>query len=283
VRTIDATVDAPADTRFSFGKNWTDFLAQIQPSQIDFATKCLAEKVGDLAGKTFLDIGCGSGIHGLAALHLGADRVHSFDYDADSVAATKETQRRFGSGFDWTIERGSALDSVYLAELGVFDVVYSWGVLHHTGDMWQGLANAADRVAPNGLLFISIYNDQGMRSRLWTSLKRKYVNSGPIFRRSIELLVWCLTWGVHFAWESARLRPSRAYRRYRDYGRERGMSAWHDVVDWAGGYPFEVASPDAIFEFSRDRGFVLERLKTCAGGKGCNQFVFRRVKSYDAR
>lgn len=283
MRTIDVPVETPVDTRFSFGKNWTNFLAQIAPSQIDFATECLAEKVGDLTGKTFLDIGCGSGIHSLAALRLGADRVHSFDYDADSVAATKETQRRFGSGFDWTIERGSVLNTAYLEQLGAFDVVYSWGVLHHTGNMWEALANAAGRVAPNGLLFISIYNDQGIRSKIWASIKRKYVHSGALIRRSIEWLVWCLTWGVYFACELAMLRPARAYRRYRDYGRDRGMSAWHDVVDWAGGYPFEVASPDAIFEFHRDRGFILEQLKTCAGGKGCNQFVFRRVKSHETR
>jgi SAM-dependent methyltransferase len=277
MQTVEASATASVDTRFPFGKNWTDFLAHIQPSQIDAATECLAEKVGNLSEKTFLDIGCGSGIHSLAALHLGAARVHSFDYDADSVAATKETRRRFGAGCSWTVEQGSALDADYLGTLGLFDVVYSWGVLHHTGDMWRGLGHVADRVGPDGLLFISIYNDQGIWSRMWRSIKRRYVNSGSLVKKSIEMLVWCRTWGVQFLWDSALLKPSRAYKYYRDYGRDRGMSAWHDVVDWAGGYPFEVASPEAIFDFYRDRGFLLERLKTCAGGKGCNQFVFRRV------
>lgn len=276
--TVEATTTISAvDTRFPFGKNWTDFLAHIQESQIDAATACLAEKLGNLEGKTFLDIGCGSGIHSLAAIRLGAIRVHSFDYDSDSVAATNEARRRFAPAGHWTVEQGSALETGYLDTLGTFDVVYSWGVLHHTGNMWLALANAAAPVAPGGLLFISIYNDQGMASKVWTSIKRRYVNSGWLIRRSIEMLVWCLTWGVQFLWDFAALKPSRAYKYYRNYGRDRGMSAWHDVVDWAGGYPFEVASPEAIFDFYRDRGFVLERLKTCSGGKGCNQFVFRRV------
>jgi 2-polyprenyl-3-methyl-5-hydroxy-6-metoxy-1,4-benzoquinol methylase len=265
------------DVRFPFGKNWTDFLAHIQQPQIEAATQCLAEKVGSLSGRSFLDIGCGSGIHSLAAVRLGAARVHSFDYDADAVAATREARHRFEQDASWTIEQGSALDAAYLDTLGTFDVVYSWGVLHHTGDMWRALGNIVSRVAPGGLLFVSIYNDQGIRSRFWRSIKRRYVNSGALVRQSIELLVWSLTWGVQFLRDTALLKPSRAYNYYRNYGRDRGMSAWHDVVDWAGGYPFEVASPESIFDFYHDRGFVLERLKTCAGGKGCNQFVFRRT------
>jgi 2-polyprenyl-3-methyl-5-hydroxy-6-metoxy-1,4-benzoquinol methylase len=203
--------------------------------------------------------------------------VHSFDYDADSVAATVEARRRFAQNARWTVEQGSALDGQYLETLGAFDVVYAWGVLHHTGDMWRALENVSTRVAPNGLLFISIYNDQGRRSKVWRAIKRRYVNSGKSVRRAIEMLVWCLTWGVQFLYGFAMLKPTRAYRYYRNYGRDRGMSAWHDVVDWAGGYPFEVAPPEAIFDFYRDRGFALEQLKTCAGGKGCNQFVFRRL------
>jgi hypothetical protein len=51
---------------------------------------------------------------------------------------------------------------------------------------------------------------------------------------------------------------------------------WYDLVDWIGGYPFEVSTPEAVFDFVRARGFQLQRLKTCGGGLGCNEFVFRR-------
>jgi hypothetical protein len=55
------------------------------------------------------------------------------------------------------------------------------------------------------------------------------------------------------------------------------MSRWHDLIDWVGGYPFEVASPEQIFDFCRERGLSLKRLKTCGGGSGCNQFVFEKL------
>ena len=61
------------------------------------------------------------------------------------------------------------------------------------------------------------------------------------------------------------------------YKATRGMSRWHDLVDWVGGYPFEVARPEQVLDFLRPRGFELERLRTCGGGLGCNQFVFRRT------
>ena len=58
---------------------------------------------------------------------------------------------------------------------------------------------------------------------------------------------------------------------------ERGMSLWHDMVDWVGGFPFEVAKPEEIFEYYKGRGFVLEKLRT-SGGLGCNEYVFRKLR-----
>ncbi|NDB17165.1 MAG: hypothetical protein EB018_09795 [Gammaproteobacteria bacterium] len=74
-----------------------------------------------------------------------------------------------------------------------------------------------------------------------------------------------------------RRQPLAYFRYIRDYGRNRGMSWWHDKIDWIGGLPFEVAKPEEIFDFYRNRGFALDRLVTCAGGLGCNEFVFTRV------
>ena len=60
------------------------------------------------------------------------------------------------------------------------------------------------------------------------------------------------------------------------YARDRGTSPWHDMVDWVGGYPFEVAKPEQIFEFFKSHGFSLVRLKTCGGGIGYDEIVFVR-------
>ena len=162
--------------RFEFGKNWTWFLTTLTDAKVEQAVHSLQDMLGasDLKRTRFLDIGSGSGLFSLAARRLGA-RVHSLDYDPHSVACTRELRRRyFPEDPEWIVESGSALDEAYIRSLGAFDVVYSWGVLHHTGQMWTALANAAIPVAAGGKLFIAIYNDQGTPSRRWTKVKRTY-------------------------------------------------------------------------------------------------------------
>ena len=200
--------------------------------------------------------------------------MHSFDYDAKSVACTRELRLRY---FDddplWTVEQASALDSNYLSSLGKFDVVYSWGVLHHTGAMWQALENVAALVAEGGTLFIAIYNDQGKHSRRWVRVKRFYNRSSKPMKHLCVLAVCVVSWWRRWLKDLLHLRPFESWRRA---GRARGMSAWWDAVDWVGGYPFEVAKPEQIFDFYRRRGFVLERLRTEGGDLGCNEFVFTK-------
>ncbi len=267
--------EVAAGKRFEFGRNWTAFLALLNEERIQTACASLREMLGveDLQGKNFLDVGCGSGLFSLAARRLGA-RVYSFDYDPASVACAQELRRRYHpQDPSWNVRTGSALDPGYLKQLGVFDVVYSWGVLHHTGAMWTALDNVAPLVAPGGALFISIYNDQGTASRRWLAVKRLYNRLPHYLRYPLLWGVCCKLWWRRVLKDFLLGRPFRSWREVR---RSRGMSAWHDVVDWVGGYPFEVAKPEQIFDFYRIRGFLLAKLKTCGGSLGCNQFVFVR-------
>jgi 2-polyprenyl-6-hydroxyphenyl methylase/3-demethylubiquinone-9 3-methyltransferase len=270
--------EVSSGNRFEFGANWARFLSVLDDRRIAGAVASLRAMlaVPDLAGKTFVDVGCGSGLFSLAAYRLGA-RVHSFDFDPKSVACTQELRRRYASSDPhWVIEEASALDPNYLARLGTFDVVYSWGVLHHTGAMWAALENIVPLVKPGGLLFIAIYNDQGTRSKRWTRVKQIYNRTSPGLRWAVLWPTLLVTWGPRFLKDLLLLRP---FRQWREYGRDRGMSPWHDHVDWIGGYPFEVAKPEEIFRFYRDRGFDLVNLETCGGTVGCNQFVFRKALS----
>jgi len=269
-----------AGERFEFGENWARFLRVVDDQRIAEAQASLRAMLGRdrLTGLTFVDVGSGSGLFSLAAARLGAARVHSFDYDPSSVACTRELRRRYApDGAEWTIERGSALDAGYLDSLGTFDVVYSWGVLHHTGDMWTAIDNVARLVAAGGLLFISIYNDQGRRSRLWRRVKRRYNELPEPVRPPYVVLVMAPREALSAVWLSVHGRPLDYVRGWTEYKTRRGMSRWHDLVDWVGGYPFEVAAPEAVFNRLHARGFTLERLVTCGGGLGCNQFVFSRV------
>lgn len=262
--------------RFPFGANWTRFLSCLNDDRIAEAEHSLKImlNVSDLSGKRFLDIGCGSGLFSLAARRLGAE-VYSFDYDPQSVACTRELKRRFFQDDKlWAIQEGSALDERYINSIGQFNVVYSWGVLHHTGNMTQGLRNAQKPVKQGGLLFIAIYNDQGFASRLWTIVKKTYCSGafGRYVISAVFIPVFALTSIV-----LGLVKHGNPLGHFTNYKRKRGMSLYHDWIDWLGGYPFEVAKPETIVRFYHALGFRLLNLTT-TNRLGCNQFVFERVQ-----
>jgi 2-polyprenyl-3-methyl-5-hydroxy-6-metoxy-1,4-benzoquinol methylase len=270
-------VEVARGERFEFGKNWARFLSVLDDQRIAQAERSLREMLDrqTLAGARFLDIGSGSGLFSLAARRLGA-RVHSFDYDPHSVACTRELKARYFPGdLQWQIERGSVLDLPFVEGLGQFDVVYSWGVLHHTGAMWRALDHAQRPVAPGGRLFVAIYNDTGSQSARWKAIKRTYSRLPRVLRSPFALAVSAPEEVKAMARATLRGRPQDYVHSWTRYDRSRGMSHWHDIVDWVGGYPYECARPDAIFSFFHDRGFALEKLKI-GGGLGCTEYVLSR-------
>jgi SAM-dependent methyltransferase len=263
--------------RFQFGRNWQRFLRLLNKERIEAAELSLRQMLDceNLAGKTFLDVGSGSGLFSLAARRLGA-KVLSFDYDTESVACTTQLKHTFfPADGDWRIERGSALDQEYLRGLDRFDVVYSWGVLHHTGAMWDALENMPPLVKQDGKLFIAIYNDQGKMSNFWRFVKRTYNRTPQVLRFAILWPIGLFLVAGMTIKDICRLQRPRTIFKTTS---ARGMSVWTDIVDWAGGYPFEVASRDQIVDFYQSRGFRLDRLVSCGRKLGCNQYAFTKCQ-----
>lgn len=262
--------------RFPFGENWLDFLRILSDEHILEAEKALCTFLGDinLKGKRFLDIGSGSGLHSLAARKMGAEVV-SFDYDLQSVVCTRELKSRYFSNDQfWKIEQGSILDREFIDGLGDFDISYAWGVLHHTGVLWQALYNAQRPVREGGLLFLAIYNEQGIISAIWKIVKRLYC-SGWLGRTLMSAIFYPVFFLSGLLIDIVRLRNPAA--RYREHKKYRGMSLVHDWRDWLGGYPFEPAEPVRIISFYKNLGFELVQFLPTGHGFGNNQFLFRRV------
>lgn len=264
--------------RFEFGQNWSQFLSAIDEERIQRAESSLKEmlEVDSLAGKTFLDIGSGSGLFSLAARRLGA-RVRSFDFDPKSVGCTRELKKKyFHDDESWKVEEASVLDKEFMKSLGQFDVVYSWGVLHHTGQLWPAMENAQERVAPGGKLFIALYNDTGSQSARWSWIKKTYNGLPGMLKTPFAVLVTVPGELKSMASSVLTLNPGRYIDSWTNYRRNRGMTKWRDIVDWVGGYPYEVSTPDEVFDFCRARGFMLTKLKCGRVGLGCNEFVFEK-------
>jgi len=259
---------AESQTRaFNFGKNWQAFSQEaLDVDRLTAARQSLATLIGaeSLRGLSVLDIGCGSGIFALAAAQLGAGRVVGVDLSAESVQASRDNQRRFAPDMDITFRQQSVFD-LDAAECGRFDIVYSWGVLHHTGQMIRAIDQAAALVERDGLFVIAIYN-RHWSSRTWLGIKWLY-NRVPHFVQKI--MVWCFCGVIAVAKFLVTGRNP--------FRKRRGMSFYHDVVDWVGGYPYEYASAAEIAGHVEALGFRCLKTVPPAVPTGCNEFVFQRI------
>lgn len=277
VNTIESTKTYEEEVkdgeRFEFGKNWACFLNSLTDDKIDIAKKSIKDvlKIDDISGKRVLDIGSGSGLFSLSSRLLGAT-VHSFDFDPNSVGCTKTLKERYAKDDDnWTIEQASVLDKDYVKSLGEFDIVYSWGVLHHTGDMETALTHADIPVKKGGTLCIAIYNDQGIVSKFWTLVKRIYCKS--LAGKALMSMIFIPYFAIRAMGRSMRLFNGNPFKEFIEYKQNRGMHIYYDWLDWLGGYPFEVASVEKITSFYNNLGYERVNLIECTG-LGCSQFTF---------
>ena len=263
--------EVPLNERFEFGKNWSKFIeTKFNEDRVKSAIDVFCEFTGlsDLSGKSFIDVGCGSGLHSLAASRMNARSIYSFDFDPHAVAVSKLLRQREAIKSEWQIEQGSILDDVFVQKIKRYDFVYSWGVLHHTGAVWKAISNTCNLVNDYGDLYLALYSlDVQPHADFWLDIKQKYVNSGKLNRFYLEQ--WYL---YKFVYNSKPVLYLRG-RLVKGPKRERGMDLLTDVRDWLGGWPMEFVYDQDVIEFVGQSGFSLTNINK---GKACTEFLFRR-------
>jgi 2-polyprenyl-3-methyl-5-hydroxy-6-metoxy-1,4-benzoquinol methylase len=261
--------------RFEFGANWAKFVDKhFTKERLAISQQHMMEFLGKdtLDGLSFLDIGCGSGMHSLAAWQAHAKSIYSFDYDSNSVATTRLLHGMVSAPQAWKIAQGSVLDAAFMDSLEPADVVYSWGVLHHTGDVWNAIRLACDRVAPEGLLYLALYSSDmhvTPPAEYWLDIKQRYVAASAVRRRMMELqYLW------RFALDRKPWRIPELLVNAMQYKKSRGMNYMTDVRDWLGGWPMEFCKDADVIEFiTNQAGMTLIRMKT---GEANTEFLFQR-------
>lgn len=268
-------------SHFPFGENWAAYANKVSATEIAEAEKSLLRLLGGerLDSQRFLDIGSGSGLHSLAALRLGAQEVVAIDIDPISAATTRALLERYAPTGAWRVENASVFE-LNLGAWGTFDAVYSWGVLHHTGDLLNALRSAAAMVSIGGRFVFALYRRTWL-DWFWRREKRWYASaSSETQRRARAVYVALLRFRL---WATG-----RSFRRYVDeYRTKRGMDFYHDVHDWMGGWPYESIEPDEVDMLMRKLGFASVEIFAHKGrflgrslgvlGSGCSEYVYRRV------
>lgn len=258
-------------SHFAFGENWESYSRLIDANKIVDAVNGVRDLVGQLQGRSFLDIGCGSGLSSLAALTLGAGPLMAIDIDPKSVETTKAVLSANAPKQDWQADVISVLDPRF-DSLGKFDVVYSWGVLHHTGNMKLAIERAAAKVKDGGHFAIAIYRKTPM-CWAWKIEKRIYKNA-PTFVQKI------LFWAYKAAIITFYFIRSKGKSFTKN--QKRGMDDDHDLHDWLGGYPYEPATPDEVDAMVLPLGFIrvkkkLNRIRVWGiMGAGCSEYLYQR-------
>ena len=251
---------------FTFGDNWRRFSQTLDEGRLTEAQTGLGRLVGldQLRGRSFVDVGAGSGLFSIAAVRCGAAPVVAFDRDEECVSVAWQNARRFLTPAQLgalQIRHGDILEPRGLGD-ATFDVVHAWGSLHHTGAMWQAIANAAGLCRAGGHLVLAIYN-RTPSSPFWLRAKRLY-HAAPL---PLEL---AMAGSLAAARSTARVLTGKHPVRT-----DRGMDVWHDAVDWLGGLPYECASAAEVTDSLDRLGFSAVR-ENLTRRSGCNEFTFRK-------
>ena len=267
-----------SNSNFKFGKNWKEYLEKTNDQNILYASRDLETILGtnNIKNKSFLDIGCGSGIHSLSALTLGAKYVESFDLDPINIKNTQNFIEKWWEEKNYDIYQNNILDNN--VQNKKFDIIYSWGVLHHTGNLELAIKNSLKYCKSGSILFLALY-EKTYYCEIWKKIKKFYNSSNKFTKFSIlysyiifKIIVLILLFK----------NPYKHIRDYQNNEQNRGMLFFNDQVDWVGGYPYEsitkkeletiVGEDFSLRFYNKSKTGILRSLL----GNGCSIYTFEK-------
>lgn len=262
---------------FSFGQNWLEYNQNwLTEEKLNQAKEHFDKLCGgiDFTNKKFLDVGFGQGLTLFLASQKQA-QCQGIDIDPKNITAFEVAKKKLGSVeknlAPIQVQVASILDAQFVTQNHeAFDIVYAWGSLHHTGQMYPALKNCLSLLKPGGYFVCAIYN-RHWSSGTWHWIKKNYNRSPHWLKKlAIGLLIppiFLAKWLVTFK------NPLKM---------KRGMSFYYDVIDWVGGYPYEYASAEEMFAFFKKNSLKKIRWQKANVPTGCHEYVFQKPEKNKA-
>lgn len=260
--------------QFDFGQNWKEYSENVlDNTRLNQARIAFDELTHDISfeGKTFVDIGFGQGMSLIIATEK-AEKTVGCDINPKCDQVLKANQKVFSkSTKEIPTVVGSILEPKVVEAILAknndekYDIVHSWGVLHHTGDMMAAVKHATSLVKPNGYFILAIYN-RHWSSLPWLFIKWAYCKSPKFIQKLFIGIFYPIIWLAKFLVTGKN--PNI---------KERGMDFYYDVVDWVGGYPYEYASIDEMNIIMKNFGFKCLKSVSPPTPTGCNEFVYQKI------
>jgi len=213
----------------------------------------------EIEGKRILDAGCGMGVFSVVFGKKGAARVIGIDLSEEGVRRAQRAASHFNLS-NVEFREGNILRLPYPD--GSFDIVWSWGTLHHTAEPLKALEELIRVLKNGGTLFVTLYRStklsflhEGIRKTLRLAHRRMW----PLLAKLIALALF----------------PATLFLKRRKKARA-GENLSDLVLDWYFNPVRHYYRPGEIRQLLEQEGLIIEKFLPASGRfNSTSNFIFK--------